>query len=297
MVSGKMSQNDIKTTIKEMRKEDLPLVLDLINAEGWDYDLVDVERILEIDPEDSVTAVSGREIVGGITVACHEGRGVLGHVVVRHGWRKKGIGKDMMIRVIEKLEAKRIAIIELYSVPTAVEFYKQLGFRKIGDLMIFVGSIRTPIATTPSMAEIGDLTPQDLESVKDLDRKITGFERGNIIEKLMLPNLGHSVGLFEGDRLVGFALGRMSGNSAEIGPWIMEKSNKNDATALFTAAMNKLGNRKTYIEVPNENKTALQIITESGLNPQYPVQRFVRTKLDVKPFGPGVMSYAALEFG
>jgi len=297
MVSGKMSQNNMKATIRKMRKEDLPLVLDLINAEGWDYDLVDVERILEIDPEDSVTAVSGREIVGGITVACHEGRGILGHVVVKHRWRKKGIGKDMMIRVIEKLEAKGIAIIELYSVPTAVEFYKQLGFRKIGDLMIFVGSIRTPIATTPSMAEIGDLTAQDLESVKGLDRKIAGFERGNIIEKLMLPNLGHSVGLFEGGRLVGFALGRMSGNSAEIGPWIMEKSNRNDATALFTAAMNKLGNRKTYIEVPNENKTALQIITESGLNPQYPVQRFVRTKLDVKPFGPGVMSYAALEFG
>ena len=292
-----MSQNDIKTTIKEMRKEDLPLVLDLINAEGWDYDLVDVERILEIDPEDSVTAVSGREIVGGITVACHEGRGVLGHVVVKHSWRKKGIGKDMMIKVIEKLEAKRIAIIELYSVPTAVEFYKQLGFRKIGDLMIFVGSIRTPIVTTPSMAEIGDLTAQDLESVKDLDRKITGFERGNIIEKLMLPNLGHSVGLFEGGRLVGFALGRLGGDSAEIGPWIMERPNRNDATALFTAAMNRLGNRKTYIEVPDENKTALQIITESGLNPQYPVQRFVRTKLDVKPFGPGVMSYAALEFG
>jgi len=297
MVSGKMSQNDVKITFRKMRKEDLPPVLDLINAEGWDYDLVDVERILEIDPEDSVTAVSGREIVGGITVACHEGRGVLGHVVVKHCWRKKGIGKDMMIRVIEKLEAKKIAIIELYSVPTAVEFYKQLGFRKIGDLMIFVGSIRTPIATTPSMAEIGDLTAQDLESVKGLDRKIAGFERGNIIEKLMLPNLGYSVGLFEGGRLVGFALGRMSGNSAEIGPWIMEKSNRNDAAALFTAAMNKLGNRKTYIEVPDENKTALQIITESGLNPQYPVQRFVRTKLDVKPFGPGMMSYAALEFG
>jgi N-acetylglutamate synthase-like GNAT family acetyltransferase len=297
MVSGKMSQNNMKVTIRKMRKEDLPLVLDLINAEGWDYDLVDVERILEIDPEDSVTAVSGGEIVGGITVACHEGRGVLGHVVVKHSWRKKGIGKDMMIKVIENLEAKRIAIIELYSVPTAVEFYKQLGFHKIGDLMIFVGSIRMPIATTPSTAEIGGLTAQDLESVIDLDRKITGFERRNIIERLMLPNLGHSTGLFEGGRLVGFALGRMSGNSAEIGPWIMEKSNRNDATTLFTATMNRLGNRKTYIEVPDENKIALQIVAESGLNPQYPVQRFVRTKLDVKPFGPGVMSYAALEFG
>jgi N-acetylglutamate synthase-like GNAT family acetyltransferase len=297
MGPGNMSQNDVKTTIRKMRKEDLPPVLDLINAEGWDYDLVDVERILEIDPEDSVTAVSGGELVGGITVACHEGRGVLGHVVVKHGWRKKGIGKDMMVKVIEKLEAKRIEIIELYSVPTAVEFYKQLGFRKIGDLMIFVGPITTPIATTPSKAEIGDLTAQNLKSVKDLDRRIVGFDRGNIIERLMIPYLGQSVGLFERGSLVGFALGRLSGGSAEIGPWIVEKPNKNDAAALFTAAMNRLGNRKTYIEVPDENKTALQIVTESGLNPQYPVQRFVRTKLDVKPFGPGVMSYAALEYG
>ena len=297
MLSGKMSQSGTKITIKKMRKEDLPPVLALINAEGWEYDLVDVGRILEIDPEDSVTAISGGEVVGAITVACHEGRGILGHVVVKDGWRKKGIGKDMMIRVIEKLEAKNIAIIELYSVPHAVEFYRQLGFRKIGDLMIFVGSIRTPIATTPSKAEIGDLTAQDLESVKGLDRRIVGFDRGNIIEKLMIPYLGQSVGLFEGGRLVGFALGRVSGDSAEIGPWIMERPNRNEATALFTAAMNRLGNRKTFIEVPDENKTALQIVTESGLNPQYPVQRFVRTNLDVKPFGPGVMSYASLEYG
>jgi len=287
----------MRITIRKMRKEDLPPVLALINEEGWDYDLVDVERILEIDPEGSVTAISGGEIVGAITVACHEGRGILGHVVVKDGWRKKGIGKDMMIEVIEKLEAKRVAIIELYSVPTAVAFYRQLGFRKIGDLMIFVGSIRTPVASIPSKAEIGDLTSHDLESVKDLDRRIVGFDRGNIIEKLMIPYLSQSVGLFEGGRLTGFALGRLSGDSAEIGPWIMERPDKNDAAALFTAAMNRIGNRKTYIEVPDENKAALQIVTESGLNPQYPVQRFVRTKMDVKPFGPGVLSYAALEYG
>jgi N-acetylglutamate synthase-like GNAT family acetyltransferase len=297
MVSGKMGQNEMKVTFRTMKMEDLPAVLALINAEGWEYELVDVDRILEIDPDDSVTAVSDGEIVGATTVACHIERGVLGHVVVKDGWRKKGIGKSMMIKVIEKLDAKGIAIIELYSVPHAVEFYRQLGFRKIGDLMIFVGSIKTSIATVPSKAKIGDLTTHDLKSVKDLDRRIVGFDRGNIIEKLMLPNLGHSVGLFEGGRLVGFALGRLGGDSAEIGPWIMERPNRNDATALFTAAMNRLGNRKTYIEVPDENKTALRIITESGLNPQYPVQRFVRTKLDVKPFGPGVMSYAALEFG
>ena len=292
-----MSHSDMKIIIRTMRKDDLLSVLALINAEGWDYNLVDVDRILEIDPEDSVAAFSGGELVGATTVACHEGRGVLGHVVVKDGWRKKGIGKDMMIRVIEKLEAKRIAIIELYSVPTAVAFYKQLGFRKIGDLMIFVGSIKTPIATVTSNAIIGDLNAHDLESVKDLDRRIVGFERGNVIEKLMIPHLGQSVGLFEKGRLVGFALGRFGGDSAEIGPWIMERPNRNDAAALFKAAMDKLGNRKTYIEVPDENKTALQIVAESGLNPQYPVQRFVRTKSEVRQFGPGVMSYAALEYG
>lgn len=287
----------MKITIRKMRKEDLPPVVALINAEGWEYDMVDVGRILEIDPDDSVTATSGDEVVGAVTVACHEGRGVLGHVVVKDGWRKKGIGKDMMIKVIGKLDAKGIAIIELYSVPDAVKFYIQHGFRKIGDLMIFVGSIKTPIATTPSKVEMGDLTAKDLESVKVLDRRIVGFERGNIIEKLMIPNLRESVGLFDEGRLVGFALGRLSGVTAEIGPWIMEKPNRNDAAAMFTAAMNRLGKRKTFIEVPDENRIAQQIVTESGLNPQYPVQRFVRTKLDVKPFGPGVMSYAALEYG
>jgi len=297
MVSGKMNQNDMKITIRKMRKDDLTPVLALINAEGWEYNLVDVDRILEIDPEDSITAVSSGEIVGATTVACHEGRGILGHVVVKDGWRKKGIGRDMMINVIEKLDAKKIAIIELYSVPTAAAFYKQLGFRKIGDLMIFVGSVKTTKATVPSKAVIGDLKAHDLERVKDLDRRIVGFERGNIIEKLMLPNLEQSVGLFEGGRLVGFALGRLGGDTAEIGPWIMERPNRDDATALFMAAMDRLGNRKTFIEVPDENKIALQIVAESGLNPQYPVQRFVRTKLDVKPFGPGVMSYAALEYG
>jgi N-acetylglutamate synthase-like GNAT family acetyltransferase len=297
MGSGKMSQNEMKVTFRTMKVEDLPAVLALINAEGWEYDLSDVSRILEIDPEDSVSAISCGEIVGGTTVACHIGRGVLGHVVVKDGWRKKGIGKSMMIKVIEKLDAKGIAIIELYSVPHAVEFYRQLGFHKIGDLMIFVGSIKTPVATVRSNAEIGDLTARDLERVKELDRRIVGFDRGNIIEKLMLPNLRQSVGLFEEGKLIGFALGRLSADSAEIGPWIMERPNKNDAAALFTAAMDRVGNRKTFIEVPDENKIALRIVVESGLNPQYPVQRFVRTKLDVKPFGPGVMSYAALEYG
>lgn len=292
-----MNRADVRSEIRRMRREDLPFVLDLINAEGWDYDLVDVERILEIDPEDSVTAVSGGEVIGAITVACHDGRGVLGHVVVKNGWRRKGIGREMLVKVIKQLESKRISIIELYSVPNAVEFYRRLNFHKIGDLMIFVGSIRSYIAIGPSKTRIGEISSQDLGSVIDLDRRITGFERGKIIEHLMIPHLDHSVGLFDGERLIGFALGRQSGNSGEIGPWIMEKPDWNDAAILFTAAMDRLGNRKAYVEVPGENALAHKIVLESGLMPQYPAQRFVRTKLEVRPFGPGVMSYSGLEYG
>lgn len=292
-----MNQNTDQITLVTMRKGDLPAVLELINAEGWDYDITDVERILGLDPDDSLVAVAESTVVGGVTVACHTGRALLGHVVVKDGWRKKGIGKYMLEEVIRRLDAKRIEMIELYSVPDAVDFYKRHGFRKVGDLTIFVGRLNAPLSSAPSKAKVVGLGERDLQDVIRLDTMISGFKRDNIIEKLLVENLEHCVGLTDEGELIGFALGRLSGNSAEIGPWIMKNPERNDAITLFAAVMKKIGNRKTYIEVPAENRLAHEIVLGSGFVPQYPVQRFVRSKSEVAQLGPGVMSYAALEYG
>lgn len=286
-----------KTRLRTMLKEDIPPVLELINIEGWEYEQEDIERILDIDSENSITALVGDEVIGLVTVACHRNRGVLGHVVVKKGWRKAGIGKKMMVEVLRRLDEKGIGIVELYSVPDAMEFYRKLGFRKISDLKIYKGNLKNRIPVQSSRAEVRNLTGRDLAAVKDMDRRISGFDRSNVIEKLMMPCLRSSIGLFRNGKLAGFALGRSADIEAEIGPWIMEEPDREDGAAMIIATMDAMNNRKAFIEIPGENPLANSIIVDLGFEPKADVHRFVRTALDIPKFGPGVMSYAALEFG
>jgi N-acetylglutamate synthase-like GNAT family acetyltransferase len=292
-----MNAGDGKIDIESMRREHLPPVLDLINAEGWEYELIDVQRILDVDPDNSVVALSNGEVVGGVTVACHKNRGVLGHVVVKTGWRKSGIGKRMMIEVLGKLDARKIGIVELYSVPDAMEFYKKLGFRNVSHLTIYKGNVKNSPPPSSSNLKLRALTADDLYAVIELDTRIAGYDRSNVIEKLMLPYLESSIGLFDKKNLKGFALGRKAEVEAEVGPWIMERPDKDDGANLIAKTMNALDNRKTFIEIPGENPLANSIVLELGFEAKTDVHRFVRTKLDVPKFGRGVMSYAALEFG
>jgi N-acetylglutamate synthase-like GNAT family acetyltransferase len=292
-----MDRTHEKIELRTMRMGDLPPVLELVNKEGWEYELVDMERILEIDPENSVVALAGKEVVGLATTACHRNRGVLGHVIVKEGWRKTGIGKRMMVEVLRRLDAKGIGIVELYSVPHAMEFYTKLDFRKISDLKIYKGKVKDRKSVPAPKSKIRKLTAQDLADVVEMDTRLSGFDRSNVIAKLMLPFLHSSVGLFEGGKLTGFALGRMANIEAEIGPWIMEKPDRVDGLAMIAATMDALDNRLTFIEIPGENPLANSIIEELGFEAKSDVHRFVRTKLKIEKFCPAVMSYAALEFG
>lgn len=62
-----------------------------------------VERFLKRNPSTSVVAEEDGEIVGGILCG-HDGRrGCLYHVCVREDYRRKGIGKAMVVYIGERL--------------------------------------------------------------------------------------------------------------------------------------------------------------------------------------------------
>jgi len=283
--------------LREMAEQDVPPVLDLINAEGWNYDIGDIVRILTVSPHDSIVACSGNEVVGAVTATQHSGRALLGHVVVRADFRRKNIGKKMMKRVLEDFDRKGMQIVELYALPDVRPFYSGMGFRKVGDLTIYQGKPRDDVVVEMRNAKMRSLAAEDLDRVKKLDEAVLGWDRAMIIEVLMLPYLAHSFGVFSQGKLSGFALGRSGDNSAEVGPWIMDQPDYDDAKALLVTTMRSLGGRSVYVEVNNDNLLATKVALDIGLEPMCPVDRMVRSKLDVGNFHKGVMSYAALEFG
>lgn len=97
--------------IRLMTREDLPRILELINLEGWNYHISEIERMLKLSPDTSVVACREDAILGGITAATIGGRCVLGHVVIDGKWRKSGIGSALIATLIANEEQKGVSFL------------------------------------------------------------------------------------------------------------------------------------------------------------------------------------------
>ena len=74
---------------------------------------IGVERFLKRNPTTSVVAVEDGKIVGSILCG-HDGRrGCLYHVCVHEDYRRRGIGKAMVVHAMEALKAEQISKVSL----------------------------------------------------------------------------------------------------------------------------------------------------------------------------------------
>lgn len=97
-----------------------------------------VERFLRRNPTSSVVAVDENgTIVGGILCG-HDGRrGCLYHVCVREEWRRKGIGRAMVVYCMNALKAEeinKVSLIAFTANDVGNAFWKRIGWTKREDL-------------------------------------------------------------------------------------------------------------------------------------------------------------------
>ncbi len=288
---------DIK--IRRMEERDLQQVLDLINKEGWEYDMSEIDRIHRIDPKSSVVACSGDLIIGGITVVTVGGRCLIGHVVVKEGWRRKGLGKVMIGSVMKDVESRGVDFIEVYSVINAVNFYEKLGFQIVEELRTYVKRGLTKDDCAPlDSKRVRDLSLPDLPEIIALDSKVLGFDRGAVLATLMRDFPKQCKGLFDGKRLSGFIMGRTNPIMDDAGPWIMADPNVEDGALLLRALFSA---KKTGVRVifglSERNKLAQKILSNAGFKNEIDQFRLVRSSKEAKEFSPGMMTMSAFELG
>ena len=96
-----------------------------------------ISSFLDRNPNTSVVAESGGQIVGSILCG-HDGRtGCFYHVCVREDMRRRGIGSRMVHYSIEALKNERISNISLFAYTDnslGNDFWKCLGFRRREDM-------------------------------------------------------------------------------------------------------------------------------------------------------------------
>ncbi len=129
--------------IRPMTIEDYANVRDLwMSIHGFAIRSIDdsregVDKFIKRNPGMSVVAMDGDVTVGAILCG-HDGRrGCLYHVCVREDWRRRGIGKAMVVHCMEALRRESINKVSLIAFTVndvGNAFWNEIGWVRRGDL-------------------------------------------------------------------------------------------------------------------------------------------------------------------
>lgn len=96
-----------------------------------------VERFIKRNPTTSVVAIEDKKVVGSILCG-HDGRrGCFYHVCVDADYRKRGIGKSMVVMAMEALkneEINKVCLIAFTKNDVGNAFWNEIGWTKREDL-------------------------------------------------------------------------------------------------------------------------------------------------------------------
>ncbi|MGD0339832.1 MAG: arsenic resistance N-acetyltransferase ArsN2 [Bacteroidota bacterium] len=117
------------TTIRKARKEDLPVVLQLLDESSLP------KAGVEQHFENFFVAEDGGDVIGAIGVEIYGDVGLLRSAVVRKELQRQGIGKQLyqtLVTVAKSIGIKRLILLTT----TAADYFAQKGFRVIDKAMV-----------------------------------------------------------------------------------------------------------------------------------------------------------------
>jgi ribosomal protein S18 acetylase RimI-like enzyme len=109
----------------------------MFNEVGWNDKTKDVSRLKDMitNSQIVVTAWDGELMIGfARCVTDHVFNGQINNVVVDSRYRGKGIGKELIIRIIDS--NSQVTYV-LRGDPENVGFYKNLGFKEVDSCLVF----------------------------------------------------------------------------------------------------------------------------------------------------------------
>ncbi|MBT0961595.1 GNAT family N-acetyltransferase [Denitromonas iodatirespirans] len=204
---------DLKIEYRRMAEADLPATHALSQAVRWPHRLEDWQFVHRLGT--GFVAESEGAIVG--TASCWaygSEHGSLGMVVVSPDAQGKGIGRELMNRVLGELgERSTMLIATLAGQP----LYESLGFVATGQIHQHQGTMfQVGTAVPPAGERIRPVGASDAPKLARLASRGLGMPRATVLDALR--KVGDCVVLDSGGEPVGFAFCRRFGRGYAIGP-------------------------------------------------------------------------------
>jgi hypothetical protein len=260
-------------TIRSMLRHDVDLILNWAAAEGWNPGLYDAEAFFDADPDGFFIAEYDSRPIGSFSaVAYNDMYGFAGLFIVLPEYRGGRCGVELGRCALDYLGSRTIG---LDAVRAKQENYYRLGFSHVYWTIRFRGiasSILNPVADT-SM-QIINLRDLAFDMVSEFDETVFPAQRKAFLQTwINLP--GHiALGVMQDDRLAGYGVIRPCRIGYKIGPLFAK--NACMAEMLLDSLLATIPSEEVYIDVPEPNAIALEIVKSRSMHPFLETTRMYR---------------------
>jgi GNAT superfamily N-acetyltransferase len=282
-----------------MTEADIPLGMRLKAQAGWNQVEADWRRFLHLQPDGCFVAQwNGRDV--GTTTTCIFGSvGWIAMVLVDSDYRHRGIGTRLVEHALRFLDDRRVAAARLDATALGRPVYEKLGFVAQYELIRMEGVLtavtdqlaapspddpltRSTVAATQSAASpLPICLPaglDDLDVIGRWDRRATGTQRDKLLARLLAEP--GSRAYLTGDEATsgGYVISRSGARAAQLGP--VAASSPAAGRALLDRAAADWTGQRIYVDVPSDNRAAVQWAEVRGLVCQRSFTRMVRGRCE-----------------
>jgi len=269
--------------IRWLSSADIPSVMRLNRAAGWNQTEQDWERLLRLEPHGCFALEAGGAVVCTTTAVCYGSRlAWVGMVLTDPEHRGKGYATRLMQVALDWLRGRGVEWIKLDATDMGRPIYLKLGFQDEAPVERW--------SWTPRPVDAPSLSPGTLDF--ELDLEAFGACRKSLLEDLSRPG---EMAVTDG----GYAFGRPGANAAYFGPCVA--TSITSARKLLQWFLNKHAGEAVYWDILPDNHDALQLAVEFGFERRRQLMRMVaRGVAQPEPFrrrDEFVYAIAGFEYG
>jgi GNAT superfamily N-acetyltransferase len=262
--------------LRTLRAADLPALMELKAAAGWNQTEEDWLRVLRLQPEGCFGVESGGAIVASATVVCYgDDLAWIGMVLTLPAYRGQGLARRLMERAVAHAGPRTV---RLDASDQGRPLYESMGFIEECRIERW---LRPAGPSTPQP----DVSPLELDAA--LDRTVFGADRTALLRDLSRYESASVPGAY--------AFARPGSSAAFFGPCAANGADAADT--LFRWFVARHADEATVTDLFPQHEAAARIASQLGFAPFRRLTRMVLRPAPVRMPDPRVYANAGFEWG
>ncbi len=247
--------------IRVLTMTDIPIGMRLKEQASWNQLETDWRRLISLQPDGCFLAEWDGVPAGTVTTCRFGPVAWIAMMLVDVAFRRKGIGRSLMVHALAALESQGVRSIRLDATPLGEPLYESLGFKAEMTLARYHGTLPRNV-NAPTLPNV--LVDQVFDEILALDQAVTGTDRGRLLKALITEHPASLRVGFDGSAVSGYVLARPGSKARQIGPCIAQSD---VAPVLLDDAACRYAGETVVLDVPTTHEPACRIVESWGLRP------------------------------